>query len=198
MESPAPTGTRVSEREITLLPLPDTMTLERGVARLFAMDDATWLRHANPWSGISRLTALPLLILALWSRLWIGWWAVIPVALALIWAWLNPRIFPAPGSLDHWMSKGVMGERVWLNRDAIPVPEYQRMVPNVLSAVAAIGMIFVFWGVLFFDPWPVLFGTMMGYLGKLWFVDRMVWLWNDMQDATPEYRSWRMPPVQDT
>jgi hypothetical protein len=174
------------------------MTIERLIARSFAMDDATWLRHANPWSGISRLTALPLLILALWSRLWLGWWAVIPVTLAFLWAWLNPRIFAAPRSLDHWMSKGVMGERVWLNRDAVAVPEYHRMVPNVLSAVAATGMIFVVWGVLVFDPWPTLFGTMMGYLGKLWFVDRMVWLWKDMQDATPEYRSWQIPPVQDT
>jgi hypothetical protein len=72
------------------------------------------------------------------------------------------------------------------------------MAPNVLSAVAATGMIFISWGVLVFDPWPTLFGTMVGYMGKLWFVDRMVWLWNDMQDAAPEYRSWRLPQVRNT
>ena len=49
------------------------MTLERTIAQLFRMDDATWLRHANPWSGILRNTALPLLIMAFWSRLWLGW-----------------------------------------------------------------------------------------------------------------------------
>jgi Family of unknown function (DUF6653) len=43
-----------------------------------------------------------------------------------------------------------------------------------------------------FDLWPTLFGTMMVYLGKLWFVDRMGWLWQDMQDATLEYQSWRI------
>ena len=85
------------------------MTLERTIAQLFRMDDATWLRHANPWSGILRNTALPLLIMAFWSRLWLGWWAVIPVVLALLWTWYNPRIFPAPQSLDHWMSKAVTG-----------------------------------------------------------------------------------------
>jgi hypothetical protein len=90
------------------------------------------------------------------------------------------------------MSKAVLGERVWLNRDVVPVPAYHRTVPNVLSAVAAIGLLFILWGVLMFDPWPTLFGTMMAYLGKLWFADRMVWIWNDMQDATPEYRSWRV------
>ena len=162
------------------------MTLERTIAHLFRMDDATWLRHANPWSGILRNTALPALIVAFWSRLWLGWWAVIPIALALLWTWYNPRIFPAPQSLDHWMSKAVLGERVWLNCDAVPVPVYHRKVPNVLSAVAAIGLLFILWGVLVFDPWPTLFGMMMAYLGKLWFADRMVWLWNDMLDAAPD------------
>jgi hypothetical protein len=32
---------------------------------------------------------------------------------------------------------------------------------------------------------------MMAYLGKLWFADRMVWLWENMADATDEYRSWK-------
>jgi hypothetical protein len=47
------------------------MTFERTIARLFRMDDTTWLRHANPWSGILRNTALPALIVAFWSRLWL-------------------------------------------------------------------------------------------------------------------------------
>jgi len=168
------------------------MTLERKVAQAFMMDDTTWLRHTNPWSGILRNTALPLLIIAFWSRLWLGGWAVLPVALALLWTWLNPRIFPAPKSLDHWMSKAVLGERVWLNRDVVPVPAYHQKVPNILSAVAAIGLLFILWGVLIFDLWSTLFGTMMAYLGKLWFADRMVWLWNDMQNAAPQYRSWQI------
>jgi hypothetical protein len=44
------------------------------------------------------------------------------------------------------MSKGAMGERVWLNRDAVPVPAYHRTVPNVLSAVAVISVLFIVWG----------------------------------------------------
>lgn len=86
-----------------------------------------------------------------------------------------------------------MGERVWLNRDAVPVPVYRRIVPTVLSAIAAISVLFINWGVLVFDPWPTLFGTMLAYLSKLGFVDRMGWLWQDMQDATPEYRNWKIP-----
>jgi hypothetical protein len=162
------------------------MTLERKIAQAFALDDETWLRHANPWSVALRNTVLPLFVLAFWSRLWFGWWAIVPVALALLWTWFNPRIFPAPTSLDHWTSKAVLGERIWLNRDAVPVPVYHRTVPNVLSAISGTGMLFVFWGLLMFDTWPTVFGMVIVYSGKIWFLDRMVWLWEDMKEI-PEY-----------
>lgn len=167
------------------------MIPERTIAGFFRMDDAAWMRHANPWSVILRFTVLPILILAFWSRLYLGWLAAIPVAVALVWTWINPRIFPAPQSFDHWTSEAVLGERVWLNRDAVPVPVYHRSVPNVLSTISGTGMLFVFWGVLILDLWPTAFGMALVYCGKVWFLDRMVWLWQDMHDATEEYRSWR-------
>lgn len=165
------------------------MTLERSIANVFALDDAAWRRHANPWSVALRNTVLPLLVLAFSSRLWLGWWAVVPVVLALLWTWLNPRVFPEPATFDHWASKAVFGERVWLNRDAVPVPAQHRIVPNILSVVSGIGMLFVFWGVLVFDLWPILFGMALVYCGKLWFLDRMVWLWEEMKEEN-EYRHW--------
>lgn len=170
------------------------MTFERRVARLFRMDETTWMRHANPWSVLFRFTVLPTLILAFWSRAWFGWWATIPVMLAVLWTWLNPRIFPAPASFDHWTSKAVLGERAWLNRDRVPVPVHHRRMPLILSAVSGIGMLGVLWGVLFFDLCPLLSGTAVVYLGKIWFLDRMVWLWQDMKDATDEYRAWSAGP----
>jgi hypothetical protein len=170
------------------------MTLERKIARAFALDNDTWLRHANPWSVILRNTVLPILVLAFWSRLWLGWWAVVPVAIALLWTWLNPRIFPAPASLDHWASKAVLGERVWLNRDVVPVTEHHRTAPHILSVVSGIGTLFVLWGVFMFGIWITLFGMVLVYCGKLWYLDRMVWLWEDMKDADPEYRRWGIRP----
>jgi hypothetical protein len=47
-------------------------------------------------------------------------------------------------------------------------------------------MLFMFWGVLLFVLWPTLFGMALVYCGKLWFPDRMAWLWDDMKDL-PEY-----------
>ena len=145
------------------------MIIERRIAALFRLDDETWRRHANPWSVVLRNAALPVLILAFWSRLWLGWWALVPVTVALLWTWLNPRIFPPPRFFDHWNSKGVLGERVWLNRDAVSVPAHHRRAPNILPSVSGIGLLFVAWGMLTFAAWPTLVGAALVYVGKLWF-----------------------------
>lgn len=159
-------------------------------ANLFAMSDRTWERHSNPWSVWTRNTVLPLLILAIWSRSWIGWWAIAPTVVAVLWTWLNPRLFSKPESTDNWASRAVFGERVWLNRDRVPIPEYHHFVPHLLTVVSSIGMLFVIFGVATFSIWATLLGCALVYCGKLWFCDRMAWLYRDMQEATPEYRSW--------
>ena len=159
------------------------MTLERRIASLFAMDEATWARHANPWSGWTRFTALPLLALAGWSRVWLGWGAVVPVAAALAWIYWNPRLFAPPLHWNAWITRGVLGERIWLDRDVAPVPKRHRRMPNILSAVVAVGVVLTLYGVLALSPWPVLMGIAVASLAKLWFIDRMVWLHNDTKDG---------------
>lgn len=158
--------------------------------RLFGMNEVVWARHANPWSVWTRNTCLPLLVLACWSRIWLGWGALVPVALALAWTWLNPRLFPPPRSTDNWASRGVLGERVWLNRTRVPIPTAHARAAVVLSLVSAVGLPFLVWGVVRLEVWPVLLGLSYVHLGKLWFIDRMVWLYADMREATPEYRDW--------
>jgi hypothetical protein len=174
------------------------MTLGEGITSIFQMDDNTWERHANPWSVWSRTTVLPALILAAWSRVWIGWWAFVPATIALMWTWFNPRLFGKPTSLDSWASRCVLGERIWVKRDEVPVPKHHRLVPNVLNVVSGTGMLFVIWGVAQLSVWPTLFGAMLVYAGKLWFLDRMVWLYEDMKDATPKYKAWRSHAVADS
>ncbi len=166
------------------------MTIEQIIAYLFKMDDKTWRRHANPWSVFTRTSALPLIVLAVWSREWFGWWSLSLIAFSFLWTWLNPRIFRQPKTTDHWASKGVFGERVWLNRKNVAVPERHRNFPNILSFVSAISTLFVVWGVIMLDLWPTIFGIVLVILSKYWFLDRMAWLYEDMKDAYPEYQSW--------
>lgn len=143
------------------------------------MDDAVWLRHANPWSVWTRmLTTLPLLVLAVWSRDWIGVWAVIPVALALLWIWVNPRAFPPPVRLDSWASKGVMGERIFL-RHRSEIATHHRRMALMLGALSLPGLLVMLWGLYALWWEGAVFGAILTALPKIWFVDRMVWIYED-------------------
>jgi len=46
------------------------------ITRVLGMTDEAWQRHANPWSVYTRFAAIPAMILAIWSRVWISWWAL--------------------------------------------------------------------------------------------------------------------------
>jgi len=166
------------------------MTLEQIIAYLFKMDENARRRHCNPWSVYSRISLIPLLGLAFWSRVWLGWWSIGPVAIVLLWMWLNPRVFPEPKSTNNWASKVVLGEWVWMNRKKVPVPAHHRLLPNILSTVGGMGLILFIWGLIILNIWPAISGGAIIILSKLWFADRMVWLYEDMKDATDEYRSW--------
>ena len=149
--------------------------------KLMRMDDATWKRHTNPWSGWTRVLILPLLALAVWSRVWIGWWCLVPVGMLVIWTIVNPRAFSPPKSIDNWMSKGVLGERIWLARKERPVPAHHAQMIRILLAVTALGMVPFVWGLYRLDIWATLAGLLLLMGGKLWFLDRMVWLYEDRQ-----------------
>jgi len=165
------------------------MTKEKAIAKLFNLSDENWMRHANPVSVATRYSVLPVIVLAFWSRVWIGWWCAIPAALSLAWMFFNPVFFPKPKSTDNWASKSVLGERVWMNRKEIPVPERHRRLPEILNLVSSIGMILAIYAIVALDIWPAITGVALAYLGKSWYLDRMVWLFEDMRDR-PEYGKW--------
>ncbi len=160
------------------------------VAQIQGMDRATWERHANPWSFWTRLPILPLLTLALWSRVWIGWWALVPICLLLIWTWVNPRAFGVPESTRSWASRAVMGERVWLNAAEVPIPTHHARAARLLSALGLLGIIPWIWGVFALDPWAAGLGVVLVLVIKLWFLDRMVWLYTDMAKTHATYADW--------
>ncbi|MEM8790767.1 MAG: DUF6653 family protein [Pseudomonadota bacterium] len=150
--------------------------------RLMGMDDRVWARHANPWSVYTRFSCLPLIVLAIWSRDWIGWWCLLPVALALVWTWLNPRLFSPPATMDGWAAHAVLGERVFLARAKQPIPaEHQRMAIR-LTWVSAAGAVVLIYGLAALEVWPTVTGLIVTIGGKLWFCDRMAWLYRESAD----------------
>ncbi|MEM9439682.1 MAG: DUF6653 family protein [Pseudomonadota bacterium] len=147
--------------------------------RVMSMDEETWARHANPWSVYTRFTCLPLVALAIWSRVWLGWWSLIPLAAALFWIWYNPRAFPPVSSNDGWAYMGVEGERLFLERRRIQIPMHHLVMARRLTLFSAVGGAILVYGLMTLNVWAALCGLSLTITAKTWFVDRMVWLFED-------------------
>ncbi len=167
-------------------------SLLQATKKLMFMSDEVWQRHANPWSGWTRVLTFPFFILAFWSRIWLGIYFLIPVGMILLWTWLNPRIFPKPKSTNHWISKGVFGEKIFTDRkkEKTEISHHHIVAANLTTVISLIGLPILIYGLVVLEIWPTLLGATIAILGKMWFVDRMAWLYEDMKDATPEYKRW--------
>ncbi|KPQ04602.1 MAG: hypothetical protein HLUCCA12_16565 [Rhodobacteraceae bacterium HLUCCA12] len=157
-------------------------SLSKAAQRIMAMDDEVWARHANPLSGWSRVSILPLLAVAIWSRVWIGWWALVPVSAVLMWTWLNPRLFPSPPSIDNWMSKGVLGERIWLSRGKDGELAHHAPIIRALTISTSAGTVLLFTGLALLNLFLTTTGLAVAMLSKLWILDRMVWIYSEVGD----------------
>lgn len=166
------------------------------MADAFGLNDDVWLRHCNPWSVYTRYSALPLLLAAIWSRRVLGGAAVIPIGIAVLWIWLNPRLFPRPRSTRHWASKAVFGERIYLQRNRRPLPDIHRSaVLNVTKCLAGLGFFAAVWGTMAYSLSWAAGGTLVTIISKTWFLDRMVWLYEDMKHECAEFQSWEYGPT---
>jgi hypothetical protein len=153
------------------------------LAKLFGLKGDAWQRHANPWSVYTRVPISVLLVAAVWSRQWLGCWSLALVGVVLVWTFVNPHAFPPPRSADHWASRSVLGEVCWGARHSSPIPPRHRVAPWVLSLVSALGVPFIVWGVVIYDLWMTAFGIAVQLMGKMWFLDRMALLYDDMTPA---------------
>ena len=166
-------------------------TMEQRIARLFGLTGDKWMRHANPRSVWTRFAVVPLLAPAIWSRAWIGWYSLIPIALALTWMVVNPLFFAVPRSTRNWASKGVFGERVYAERNTVELPaQYLTQVPNVANALSAVGLVVLAHGLTTLDLPSTIAGIVITSTGKAWYIDRMVLLFEDAKHRNAEYASW--------
>lgn len=167
------------------------MTLEREISEAFRLTDENWMKHSNPWSVWTRYSVLPLIVIAFWSRIWIGWWCLVPGVISILWMFLNPIFFNKPRSTRNWASKSVLGERVYLNRDKVEIPDIHKTpLYNILNTISFIGMVLSIWAIVYYSVWGAIFGIALAYIGKSWYLDRMVWLYETMKFENEEYKKW--------
>ena len=158
------------------------VTGEHRVAKLFGLEGDAWMRHANPLSVWTRFGVLPLLAVAIWSRDWIGWWCLVPVALSVVFMMVNPLLFPPPRSTRSWASKAVFGERIWTDRIRVTLPDQfaRSRVPAVAQICQLVGVAVLVGGLIELDLFAVVIGI----------VFTQVLLFDDMKARRPEYADW--------
>jgi hypothetical protein len=167
-------------------------TGDRKVAKLFGLEGESWMKHANPASVWTRFSVVSLLALAIWSRDWIGIWCLIPIGLSIAWMFVNPLLFDVPESTRNWASRSVLGERIWVDRDKVELPEQFRSqaASLVANGYSTIGMGLLAFGLIDLNLLAVLTGILITHGGKAWYLDRVQLLFAQMKDRHPEYASW--------
>lgn len=133
------------------------------------LSERTWRRHSNPLSGWSRLLSYPLVYVPLWNRSWKQGVAV------TAWFAVNPVLFPEPESDESWMTRGVLGEKLW-------TAERPRDLSVLLGAASAPFVAGALWSAYKRRFWPMVFCASTTLLLKLWYVDRMVSYYEQRRD----------------
>jgi hypothetical protein len=169
-----------------------TSTANRRLAGAFGLSGESWMRHANPVSVWSRFSVVSLAALAIWSRDWIGIFCLIPVALVLVWMFVNPRLFKAPKSTRNWASRGVLGERIWVDRKTIELPEQFRSsaAAMIANAYSTVGLALLAYGLIELDVLVTVAGILIVNGGKIWYIDRMTLLFAEMKTRDAKYAAW--------
>jgi hypothetical protein len=167
-------------------------TGDRKVAKLFGLEGESWMKHANAASVWTRFSVVSLLALAVWSREWIGIWCLIPIGLSIAWMFVNPLLFDVPKSTRNWASRSVLGERIWVDRDKVELPEQfrSRAASLVANAYSTIGMGLLAFGLIDLNLLAVVTGILITHGGKAWYLDRVQLLFAQMKERKPEYASW--------
>ncbi|MBP9757306.1 MAG: hypothetical protein KBD06_01780 [Candidatus Pacebacteria bacterium] len=128
------------------------------------LSEKVWERHANPWSGWSRVVSMPVIAVGLYlHNVWI-------LGAAVVWLFVNPVLFPKPRSVDNWMSKGVLGEQLYYGDGK----KFKRDLPtllNVLNVPVFISFMYFAWQQ---QALLTIFAGVLTMTIKFWFIDRMV------------------------
>lgn len=130
------------------------------------MKDENWLKHSNPLSGWTRFAAIPFLMAALWYRNWVVLGAII------VFLVVNPFLFPRPKGPLRWISRSVLGEKIYCTG------KNKFDLSRLLLILVTISFLLALYGAWFKNIYLAVSGT-GGSIGfKLWYLNEMVKLYD--------------------
>ncbi len=102
---------------------------------------------------------------------------LLDLGLVIVWLIINPFVFPRPVRVNNWMSKGVIGEKMYFEGGK----KLRRDLPTLLNLTnVPLFIAFIYFG------WqqalvPLILTGLLVMVIKFWFIDRMVRLVDDSQ-----------------
>lgn len=147
-----------------------------GIGMRKLTPDEMWRRHANRWSVYTRFAAIPAAIVAGWSRVWLDWWAAVPLGVVVLWLIVNPFIFKPINTPTHWIEKGILGEQLWLRRSEAAGPyKWSLRVLLFLGFGGLAGMIA---GIIALNPWLAIGGALVVIVAQIVRIRRFADVYN--------------------
>lgn len=88
----------------------------------------------------------------------------------LIWLIINPMVFPKPKTVDNWMSKGVLGEKLYF-QDGRKLKKDLPTLLNIINVPVFMAFLYFSWQQAVI---PMILAGLLTMVVKFWFIDRMV------------------------
>ena len=139
------------------------------------MSDKVWARHSNPWSGWTRVLSIPVLAIGLFLH---SWWIMGAIA---VWIIVNPMLFSPPKSINNWMSKGVLGEKLYTQGGKF----LKKDLPTLLNLLNGAAFFFFLWYGWSQDLYLMIATGLLHMTFKFWYLDRMVVLYERHLEKRP-------------
>lgn len=153
---------------------------------------------AGALSAYAKLAAPVLATAALWLHVWLGLAVAVAVAFLVAAATLVLQRLPVfAREADSWARAVSFGERVWLNRQQIPVPARTSSRITALYLVFWFGTIVALIGGGTASHLLTVSGLLVAYCAQVVCFQNLIQLYERMKGVTPLYRFWSSLPGND-
>lgn len=149
---------------------------------------ATYLKIVAPW----------LLAAALWLHIWLGLLtaALLAIGLSISLVALQRLTIGNYGSLT-WAKTIGFGERIWLNRLFVPIPEQLGARITTLYVVFWLGAAIALLGGATASWLLTASGLVVAFCAQIVCFRKLIELFHQMKSKTPLYHFWSAAPVND-
>ena len=96
---------------------------------------------------------------------------------SIVWILINPTLFSKPKDFNSWAARAVLGERMFMKRKENPISAEHSKVIVILNVLQSCGALVLIYGLWALDLGLTIHGMVYVYMAKMWFLDRMVWLY---------------------